>query len=172
MKKTKLYLNEISEEPINDLVQTIDEIDEINEETDEITIYFNSPGGLVTSAKILIDYLQNCNRFVNLVAVGEISSSAFFIFFGDYPKNIKRRILSSTYGIMHKSSADLNTKEIGRKNSYDSFLYKNVINENTEIVNFCYNLGFNEQEMNLLKENEDVYLDYVRLNEFLKDVIK
>ncbi len=166
MKIVKIFENEVEVESINDIMQDIS----IIKDEDEIDVYFNSPGGSLSVARVFKDFLKNTNKSVTLIANGEISSSAFFIFFGKYPINIKQKILNNTYGIMHYGSIELNTRLIKQVGAYDYFLNETLRNDNEEIEYFLKDIGFEPNELNELYKNKNIYLPYDRLVEFLENI--
>ena len=53
----------------------------LSSETNEVTIYLNSEGGIYDTMQILLDIINHSKVKITLVAVGYIMSCAFLLFY-------------------------------------------------------------------------------------------
>lgn len=165
--KTFIYNEYIAIEHLEKLMKSIEKT-----EDNEITIYFTSEGGNVCDALTFIDWLNNSQKDITIVACYQITSSATLILFG---ANIKRRILRMAWGVIHLAETQLSIKALNRNDTYEVGR-KGVHDKADEyMLNEYKRWGIPAHEIELIKKGEDVFLNSARLrviDERLKKVDK
>lgn len=167
--KTIMFSNDITDETISELINEIEVIEshEQGVETESgivqfgRKIYFNSAGGDVASAAVLIDYINNNRRFIfNLVAYWQISSSAFNVF---TMVNCEKRILEHSFAIVHLMNREISTREITKSKSLDKFLISEMDSSNDKLIDWYTKIGINDDQIEEIKNGEDVTISYEQL---------
>lgn len=129
-------------------------------------IYFNSAGGDVASAAVLVDYINNNQRFIfNLVAYWQISSSAFNVF---TMANCQKRILEHSFAIVHLMNREISTREITKSKSLDKFLISEMDSSNDKLLAWYLKIGITANQIAEIQNGEDVTISYEQLESIMK----
>jgi ATP-dependent protease ClpP protease subunit len=130
-------------------------------------IYIDSIGGNISVFQTIQHMIESCQDKCTLTAVGEIHSSAFELFFS---VKCERKIVPFTFGMYHFGFDEITIDEKGKaKEEYGKARLNNLKLMHTYTLLFCKKVGMNSTEINSIKSGKDVYFQYKRLNEFLKN---
>jgi len=164
--KTFIFYDEIIHATVNELIEKIELVEDSNE---HIQILFSSMGGGYNTMNMLIHYIKNSEKYIQLVGSGEISSAGFILFFSCGNNN---KILDGSYSVIHLGTRSVETRDLMNNKTFDNFASKMLLADNKSIIEWYSSLGVTYQELNRLKKGEDIYFDTNRLNEILKGVQK
>lgn len=133
-----------------------------------ITVYLNSEGGELISMYVIKDLLERYNQLVELVAVGNLMSAAFDLFF---EVNLdKKRIVTPTIGMIHQSSNDIRVQADGKlRDPFTKAMKHDMLLDNKMHIKTLKTIGLNEEELKLFNNGEDVFFTTQRLQQFLKN---
>lgn len=160
-----IFSSTISGETVANLISNIEKIIEKNP-TEKINLYFQSNGGQICEAGVLLDYL-NCRKD-KIVLVGNFSidSAAFSVFCNC--KN-EKRILPDTTAVWHTPSVDYNTRDIRDKKSTEYLYFKQEKGLNEKYMNFYRSVGATEKEIKKMENGGEILITYGRFLEILKE---
>ena len=150
----------LDEETLQDLVQMYNTGDA---ET-QYKIYLRTPGGLNGVTLAMIDLINNHAESTELIAYHQICSNGMQLFF---KAKCKKRIVPYTEGMSHllKQTLDYYEGNVKNKNEYSSFINSN---SNLEYSKSLHDVvGYTKDEWKRIKNNEDVWFTYERLQEML-----
>lgn len=149
-------------------LEPITKLNEFLNENPGSTVYFSSEGGDVYLLQPMLEILkQNCGE---LVAIGEIGSVAFKMFF---LSECSKRMTSEVIGVSHSIGQRLRMTPFGNASGEDGeFFYKNLLKEKENEIKFCRWVGMNLDEIVKFKELKDVYFTNKRMHELLKHTKK
>lgn len=129
-------------------------------------IYISSPGGHVDVFQTITDIINSCPEQCNLIAVGEIHSAAFELF---YSVKCERRILPFTFGMYHFAYDEILIDEHGKaKEEYGKARLENLKLMRSHTFKFCRKIGMSDKEIKSIKAGKDVYFQAARLQQFLQ----
>lgn len=134
----------------------------------QITVYLNSEGGGLVEMYMIKDILERCNKPIELVAMGNVMSAAFDLFF---EVNVsKKRIISPTIGMTHQAECTVKIKADGKLHDCFYETLNHVVSlDNKKHFKMLKQLGLTEAELKLYNNGEDIYFPTERLNQFLKN---
>lgn len=157
-----LYIsNELTHEVVQNFIRDYNCLDL----TKSITIYIKSVGGLVGHYALITHIINSNYKNVTLVAVDEIFSSAFNIFFSFKGKRI---ILPDTIGMAHFCWSTFQLDERGKPSTdYDKFIMAEMKRNKSKTIKNFQDIGLNTKEVNKIKNSKDCYFTTERLNELL-----
>jgi len=174
--RTIVFDCEITHESIAELFANIEMIPETERPTDfgngvlfyERVIYFSSPGGFVTAAETLVNYLNGgANDFlITLVGAGELCSAAFDVFFKACPAN--KYLLKSAYGMAHEATFYSNIRSEKCNDSFDTFFRKELSKKDVEMYDYYKNvLEISKERISKMKKGKDLYFSNEEMQEML-----
>lgn len=142
---------------------------EFNWEASEVDVYISSYGGSAFEVDKITHLIEDNFETINVYACGNLLSAGFYLFFRLKAK--KRKLIGKTVGMFHKSTWDHLTSFGIKKSPYEKAKVDHIEELNEEQRLFCKNiLKFTDQELSLIyEEEEDVYFDTKRMNEFIKN---
>ena len=165
MIKTFIFDAEIDLENTYDLIENMDNFladPDLNPET-SCKIYFSTNGGAVYLAEILIDYFNNYPLELELVLTNACESAGIIVA-AKTQRNIS--ILPTAYGMIHKSSALLQTRDVNTKGTFDHFfdkMYGKALDEH--YMDLYKALDLKDNELKIINNNKELYLTNKRLCE-------
>jgi ATP-dependent protease ClpP protease subunit len=174
--KTIVFNDEINTETISNLLVEIETL-EPNETAYEIdgnvvykrNIYFSSPGGSVSDAAILIDYINTSTEFVfELIGTWNLSSSGFNIF---TLARCKKRLIEKTnnFAVIHLFDRDVSTRDLKKKKSFERFMNSEMEKQNEKILDWYEQIGVTEDQLTEIRAGEDVLIDNQQLTEIIEN---
>lgn len=160
MKKFFFLNDSLKKETINEIIAFL------NENDGELGIFFDSPGGEQSVAMILNRIFSEQKERITLIASGDLSSAAFFVFF---MFTGKREILDLTVGEWHMSRTDIEMFSNGKiKGEWNKFCRKRVKEyEEKFIKSFNKKIGLSDKEMKDFYNGEDIIFDAQRMREII-----
>ena len=165
--KSVYFCEEMTYQTVSEFFKSIGEF----ADGDILNIYFDSPGGIVFGERSINDYVSflhhDCGVQVNLHAIGDISSSVFNLFLNAKCNKI---IHKSAYATLHLITYRINSDDRNR-NFGDSIVNASQCEDfNSKFVKFVEKMHFTQDEINRIKNNEDVTIGSERIHEILKDI--
>lgn len=140
-------------------------------ELERLTIYFSSNGGENTSTAAIIDLINKNKDITTIIAYENLLSNGFRLF---YAVECDRELLDTTIGMYHLTRNEGVRLYEGLKDqnhSYDLFVKKKLNNFN--YLNSTHKLvEFTEEELQEIKNHNDMWFDYKRLKQMLKYNLK
>jgi hypothetical protein len=128
-------------------------------------IYLTSCGGFVEGEQIIKNIINMEPHRFRLIANGEISSSAFQLFFD---ANCDKTIMPGTYGMFHLSRIPVEINQMGDGHSEcDRFQLKHFTKEGKAVLKWCESVGMNDKEIQQIASTTDVYFSTDRLKEMI-----
>lgn len=156
------YQSEITSEAVTSLVKLIEEC-----EDDDIIIYFSSPGGDTIMADILINYINNSDRNIKIIAYWQISSVALHILL---ELSCDIEILDGVWGVVHLATRDVDMREMLSKDSLERFLREEADGWSKKNVIDRYSKYLKPAEIKRLKRGGDVLLKPDRFKELFNGI--
>lgn len=131
----------------------------------KIMIYLSSHGGLSEGEAVITTAINlEPHRFV-LIANGEISSSAFSLFFNC---NCEKSIMPGTYGMYHLSRMTIEISQSGEGHKEeDRFVLKHFTKEAKDNLKWCESIGMNAKEIQTIASTQDQYFTTQRIKELI-----
>ena len=155
--KQYLYLNgRMDYEMVNSFLNFYNSL---SSETNEVTIYLNSEGGIYNVMQILLDIINHSKVKITLVAVGYIMSCAFLLF---YLAKCNKILMSNCYGCVHTISSSF---ELRDKKFEGDIIRLNEINDINKKIEHNFKSFLTKEELKKFKDGEDVYLSSKRMKE-------
>ena len=155
--KQYLYLNgRMDYEMVNSFLNFYNSL---SSETNEVTIYLNSEGGIYDVMQILLDIINHSKVKITLVAVGYIMSCAFLLF---YLAKCNKILMSNCYGCVHTISSSF---ELRDKKFEGDIIRLNEINDINKKIEHNFKSFLTKEESKKFKDGEDVYLSSKRMKE-------
>ena len=152
--------NELDEDTLESLIQMYNSGDA---ET-QYKIYLSSPGGQNGIALAMIDIINSHTENTEIIAYRRIASNAMQLFF---KAKCHKRLLPYTEGMSHlfKQNLDYFEGNTMKNNDYTNFV------QNSSSFDYSKSLhdvvGYTKDEWKRIKNNEDVWFSYERLQEML-----
>jgi hypothetical protein len=135
-------------------------------EKQNITILLNSAGGEVPAMDALLSLINKRANSITLLAYGEVSSAAFFLFFN---AKCKKDIIGDCLGMFHLSYGSYDIDSRGRpvfKPDKASMLRsKNFTHNRT--IELCKSLSMTRSQISKIEKGDDVWFQPDRLKQFL-----
>jgi ATP-dependent protease ClpP protease subunit len=158
-----LLSGEINEDLFTKL---IDFYNSLGEEKAEI--YLNSIGGARDYVEPMVDVINENKEHTVVIGFGQLMSSAFDIFF---LINSRKIILDGTIGMTHLSSICLSQDvKLVKDFKIETAEYlKDLEYDNAVKFKLYKSIGLTKTELNRIKKGEDVYFQYDRLSDLLKN---
>jgi len=159
--KTKVvYLEEVSVEKVTEIIKLYDE------EECKIKIILNSHGGSYDAANLLLKTINENSWRFEIVAVQQILSAAFTLFF---EASCKKEIIKGCIGMWHQVKMTASILQNGKMKDKETLTsLKHFEEVKGEDDQFMLKLGFTEQEISDYHNGEDVWFTSSRMTEFLK----
>lgn len=135
---------------------------------EKLFIYLScSEGGEVDSAEAVIHIINNNLDIIEMVSYGNIESAGFIVFF---KSKCHRIILPGCMGMFHQTNVKVEINE--SSTSYDARTkadkeWMKIQKEQT--LKLCKELHMTDKEMLDIKRGKDVYFQYPRMQEMLKE---
>jgi hypothetical protein len=178
--KTIIFNDEIDYESIARLIAEIEHIDEYEdgiakEEGGQVfferDVYFSSGGGCVTSAAILIDFINNNRKFIiSLLGNWNLSSSAFNII---TMSNCNRRLIDTNcFAVIHLPDRGVSTRETMKRKSLDKFLISESEINHDKIIQWYRQIGVTDEQLSEIKLGEDVLIGHQQLSDIIENTKK
>ena len=133
-----------------------------NSNDGKFTLYLSSGGGENWCGEVIQDLING--RCKEIVALGQVSSCAFKIFFS---AKCKKRIGHRCYGVFHQTTWQFPVGQNGRYEKDTEMKIENFKKGMVDDVEWCKEIGLTPKEIKAIKNNEDVYFDTERLNELI-----
>ena len=175
--KTIIFNKEMTQETIADLIDEIETIAD-NEEfftldnglkVFERTIYFSSGGGEVCSSSILINFINNNQRFVfKLIGYWGISSAGFDLFM---KCKCERYLIDDAFSIIHLADRYSSARELRKSNSIDKFLLGEMEKKHESNLDWFKQIGITEEQIKEVVKGEDVAIGNEQLQQILQNTI-
>lgn len=173
--RTIVFNDNIDTETVSELIANIEMLDP-NESGYEIdgklvfkrNIYFSSPGGSVSDAAILIDYINTTTDFVfELIGTWNLSSSGFNIF---TLARCKKRLIEQTnnFAVIHLFDRDVSARDLKKKKSFERFMNNEMEKQNEQLIDWYSQIGVTPEQIAEILAGEDVLIDNRQLNEILE----
>lgn len=131
----------------------------LSSETNEVTIYLNSEGGIYDVMQILLDIINHSKIKITLVAVGYVMSCAFLLF---YLAKCNKILMSNCYGCVHTISSSF---ELRDKKFEGDIIRLNEINDINKKIEHNFKSFLTKEELKKFKDGEDIYLSSKRMKE-------
>lgn len=155
--KQYLYLNgRMDYEMVNSFLNFYNSL---SSETNEVTIYLNSEGGIYDVMQILLDIINHSKVKITLVAVGYIMSCAFLLF---YLAKCDKILMSNCYGCVHTISSSF---ELRDKKFEGDIVRLNEINDVNKKIEHNFKSFLTNEELKKFKDGKDIYLSNKRMKE-------
>jgi ATP-dependent protease ClpP protease subunit len=157
----KLSLSgDVNSRMLNKLVEAINE----RPENEKLSIYFTTPGGLVSVSDAIIDVI-NTTKNIEMIFYGEIFSAGMIIFL---KTKCKKRVLKEIAGMYHYCFQALTINEGGKPSGpYDSFIVKDMKESRTRTAEYLKTTKLTDKEITQIKAGKDVFFTYERMLELL-----
>lgn len=144
-----------------------DTVEEFSKELDstyaeEIEIHFASYGGNPNAVDSLIRIVNNHEKDITIVLIGE-AISAGFLFINDCTRPIL--IGDSAYGMIHYGDTTLSARELLDQKSYSSFTLREMDVINRRMLAAAKELGVSEEDIEAIKHGKDLYVS----NELMRE---
>lgn len=170
--KSLIFKNEMNFQTIDELIAEIEIVGE-NEAPTKIKykdskgneteveqfvrkIYFSTNGGIISTSKILVDYVNNNEQFYFIfVANDELSSAGFETFIR---LNCEKYVLDGTFAVVHVITCDLDSRETLKKDSIQKSLLKMLKDDIKQQVEFHKSVGMDEKHIKKIIKGENVFL--------------
>lgn len=157
-----LFDQDFDEELLNKVTEAV------NSDSERITMYLCSDGGIVCICQVLLDMInKNKDRF-KLIGFESLSSSGFEFFI---KAECEKELLPHTLGMVHQSSRSVYLNDdLNGSNENNKALIKRVkeyTKPNDKI--FIEKLGLTTKEFNEYKKGNDVYFQYNRFLEIIEN---
>lgn len=156
---------EISSELLDKAIHSFNQL----KDGEKLDVYLCSPGGNVYAMEAFIGFLSlNADR-INLYGYGDLSSSAFIIFFR---ARCPKALLPGTTGMAHlvRLTGTFVGDVVNWKDKSDSkFNIEWTKHMKKEFIQFLEELGLTEEELAKIKKGEDVFFLYKRMDQFLRN---
>lgn len=147
--------------------QTVEKLAEFLNDNDGVTksIFLNSQGGGYSDSRIIGEMLGRHKGFIELIAMNEIGSAAFEIFF---LFEGAKRMGDQLIGVYHLGGAELLMGTNGRPITERDRVFLGELEKMNDCqMKFCKQLGMKESEIKKIKKGDDVYFIEERLKEFM-----
>lgn len=137
----------------------------------DIDVYMESSGGESFIGDIMLDILDKSPHNITLIAVDEICSAAFNLFFRS---KVAKRILPFTIGMAHYGRVEgITVNEKGKSvDDCDIAQIESLKNMRDDTIKFCKSLGMNNSEIRKIRQGKEVYFQHKRLQEFIDNLSK
>jgi len=158
--RTVFYKGELNDDEVSNLILAIEEANKENEDSD-ITVYLSSAGGYEFAANILLDFV-NTREDINFsfTFYDELHSAAFVL---ALRLKCKKKVLDSAFSILHLFGVNLHTRLDHKTKPF----YLKGLNKTNEVILNEFNNFLTEEELNKIKDQEDVYISNERLKMIL-----
>lgn len=140
----------------------------VNSDSEIITIYLNSDGGLVCVCQVLLDMInKNKDRF-KLIGFESLSSAGFEFF---VKAECEKQLLPYTFGMIHQAERrfhlnnTLKPNNEGDKATFERVRKYTVPDDKI----FIQRLKLNPKELREYKKGNDVYFQYDRFLELIEN---
>jgi predicted transcriptional regulator len=150
---TIIFDDLISNETIKTLIEKIE-----TSEDDTIDLYFASAGGDAAIAGVLIHYLSNSIKNINLYAYWQIASAAVDVVMDSV---CRKELLPDAWCVIHLYTRDIGTRDMLDKESLDAFLEKRIEEDNAALVD-KFRRFLTAKELKCLRKGGDVFLNHER----------
>lgn len=135
------------------------------ESSEKLTVYISSSGGECYASEAIMDAMNNNKEKIEVVACGNLSSNAFWLFFNFKGK---RDILSHATGMFHYCGSNKRIMENGRMEYADDRLTLKEDKKRAVLTRkWCVDLGFTKSEMRKMESGEYLFFGNDRLKELL-----
>lgn len=136
----------------------------VNSDSEKITIYLCSEGGLVCICQVLLDIINKHKDRFKLIGFESLCSAGFEFFI---KAECEKELLYNTLGMIHQSSRSIYLNDdLNGSNENNKAIMKRVkeyTKPNDDI--FIKKLGLTPKEFNEYKKGNDVYFQYDRFLE-------
>lgn len=131
-----------------------------------ITMFLTSHGGNHVTTQKLTHIINNDVRIDKVIFNWTISSSAFYLMTNISPK--KRIIAEDCYSVVHIWSRDIPYRDALNRQKIELFMKEDLEESNRLLFEHYRKIGFTEEEIEIMKTGENVYLNNRRLKEIFK----
>lgn len=139
----------------NDLIEkAIDKFNAIDE-NESIDLYFNSTGGSYSDGLVLIDFLNNQNRTINMICFEYIDSIAFHIFI---KSNTIKTIHKHTSATIHLISSNLDFRDMNKKYGFSATEFDRLNCVKNDDIIFYTNIIDDDNKIKEIESGNDVCL--------------
>lgn len=152
------FADEISFESVINLVGMLDTVP-----TDKVSLHFSSGGGCYAAMESLVHAVNNHEKDISVVLVG-MAASAGFLFLCDCTRPIQVR--KSAIGMIHYGDIELRARELKDKNSFSSFMLKDIENLNFEMLKNAIELGVSDDDLERIESGQDYWITYEKMKEW------
>lgn len=158
--RTVFYKGELNDDEVSNLILAIEEANKDNEDSD-ITVYLSSSGGYEFAANILLDYVSSRDDInFTFVFYDELHSAAFVL---ALRLKCGKRVLDGSFAILHLYGVNLHTRLDHKTKPF----YLKGLDKANEVVLKEFKSFLTEEELNKIKDQEDVYICNERLKMIL-----
>ena len=126
---------------------------------EEVDIYFDSPGGLVSAYQFMARYLEKYPIPFRIILAGHCASATMMLALR-FAEVVM--VETGTLTMFHLSSSFIDSRELNYKYS-SSTIVKNDESIDNELLEMMSKLKFTEEEINQIKEGHDVYVPSERM---------
>lgn len=129
---------------------------------EKIILNFSTNGGSYSAIMMLVDYINQYPLDLEVVVFDHCCSAGMlFLMFID----VNIRILKSGYGMFHLVDMPLSARELRDKASASAWYQKDLRNCDEFFIKEYEKCGLTYDELRLIKDGKDVYVDSARLME-------
>jgi len=168
-----VFNDEFHCENITRLINAIEKVKQ--NEYDELTLYFDSVGGVVADMLNLVDYINNLEDLtINIVSNGYLYSAGFYLFFLlDFTKpNLNGDIHDVCQCGTHKSTCREDTRDMSKELlpdfTVDTYFTKKKFIDNWLDEKIISKIGFSEEQLKWFRDGHEIYMSGAEMKEHLK----
>lgn len=135
----------------------------VNENEGQITVYLSSDGGEIVPSQMIEATINDDSSRFKLVALGCISSCAFWLFFS---AKCQKTMMPDTAGIYHLAGFHCRVMSNGKLGTgVEKLALKSIKETHPDELEFCKEIGMNGKEIRSFSKGEDVFFTPKRMSE-------
>lgn len=164
IQQNYIIAGELNKNVLSSFLQFHNDLVMIQSDTNKpvtLNLFLNSIGGELYVYSTLKSILENSNLSINLIANGEISSAAFFLFY--ITDNVNKYVELGTSSTVHTITTYFSDREMRKLDIVATF--KEDLDKHNNIFVKLFNKYdiLNKSELKRFIQGEDIYIGYAKL---------
>lgn len=159
MNKTIFFNDEMNFETVGRLIETLEIINDMNVNEfipETVNIYFCTNGGIISSADVLIDYINNYSIPITIILYEECSSAGFHFALN---VDVDVKVLNTTFSALHRSAVSLSSRKLKDRTSIDHFFNEHGAEIDERMISDFKKAGLTDEQLRLINEGKDIFLN-------------
>lgn len=156
---------------IHKLIYDIETIRQSGKHT-VMDLYFSSHGGYYTDMQHLITYIERLQGLhINIIVTGYVCSAGYWILpLLNLNEHVTITFTEAAEGMIHLADVKLSVRDTYTKDhNFTNFAHDRLAKTNAKLLEVAQHIGLSEEQVTMIKEGKDVWLDRDELKDTLNE---